>query len=230
MALIYSLISSGNDKILCEANFQSGNYPQLIQRVLKEKNPQNVKVIYQISGYAVHVYNDGGITYLVLSDTNFSKRSALAYLMDIKNAFTEKYTPKQIKESFAYSLQTQFGEYMKSKMLFFSESKDNLQQLIGKVDETQQIMIENVEKILERGEKIEILVKKTQDMRAESSNLKSRAEQLKSKKRCENIRTKLVVSMICILILYFILVIACGGFNLPCFWWSRMQLVEKTSL
>jgi len=214
--MIYSIISYGNEKVLCEANFQSGNYPQLIQKVLKEKNPQNTKVIYQLSDYLVHVYNDGLCTYLVLADPNFQRRQCFAFLNDIQLQFREKFNELQIKGAFAYSLQNQFGDLLKSRMKYFSETKDNLGNLIDKLEDTKQIMVDNVGKILERGEKIEVLVQKTQDMSGMASNLKSRAGQLKNKKRWENYRTKIILFLLFLILIYVIIGFACG-FGFQCF-------------
>ena len=217
MSIIYGVVSAGNEKILVEQNLASeGNHPQLILRVLREKNPCNVKVLYQISNYLAHVLSEDDVTFLVLSDSTFSRKKAFACLMEIKREFNDKFTAIQIRQAISFGLQRQFGDFLKEKMIYFSETEDNLDKLINKVDITKNIMIENVEKIFERGEKIEILVTKSKDMRHQSSNLKMRAEQLKNKKKCEKTRTKLVLAIVLLALIYFILVITCGGFSLPC--------------
>ena len=218
MSIIYGIVSAGNEKILVEQNLASeGNHPQLIQRVLREKNPNNAKVLYQISNYLAHVLNEDDVTFLLLADTTFSRKKAFACLLEIKKEFNDKFTPIQIRQSISFGLQRQFGDVLRDKMIYFSETEDNLDKLINKVDVTKNIMIENVEKIFERGEKIEILVTKSKDMRSESSNLKSRAEQLKNKKRFEKTRTKIILAIVLLAVIYFVLVVSCGGFSLPCF-------------
>ena len=217
MSILYGIISAGNEKILVEQNLAAeGNHPQLIQKILREKNPTNAKVLYQISSYVAHVINEDDVTFLVLSDASFSRKKAFACLLDMKKEFNDKITPLQIRQAISFGFQRQFSDFLKEKMIYYSENQDNLDKLIDKVDVTKNIMIENVEKIFERGEKIEILVKKSQDMKGESSHLKSRAQKLKFKKRCENMRTKIILGIVLMIIVYFIMVFACGGFSLPC--------------
>jgi len=87
--MIYSRVSREN-QILCEADLHTGNYRQLINLVLQEKKPENIKVIYQIGDYFVHIYNDGLCTYLVLTDAGFERRQCFAFLIDIAQQFKKE--------------------------------------------------------------------------------------------------------------------------------------------
>lgn len=51
-------------------------------------------------------------------------------------------------------------------------SSDKLRELQKNVKDVKEIMIENIDKILERGEKIDILVEKTETMAVQSTLLK----------------------------------------------------------
>jgi len=222
MSAYYSLISANNEKVLCEATIHSGPYASIIQRFLKEKNPLNTKVMYQISNFIVHIYNDGQVTFLIVTDETFTKSHAFGYLLDLKNDFTGKVSQVAITESLPYGMQTLFAETMKKKMMQYVESKDKVDskdkvvQLVESIKETQSIMTENLEKTMERGDLIEILVKKTQDINAQSSFLSSRLQRLNNVKQWQRIKVKMFVLLFLTVVLYGFFVVACGGLDLPC--------------
>ena len=57
----------------------------------------------------------------------------------------------------------QFADHMKNRMEYFSDdSQDGLKKVVNQLEDTKNIMVDNIEKMLERGEKIEILVKMIQ--------------------------------------------------------------------
>jgi len=224
MSLYYGLISSENEKVLCEVTFSSGPYASTIQKILTEKNPINTKVMYQISTFTVHVYNDGLLTYLLVSDEDYSKILAYTYLMDIKKAFSEKYGKISVKDTLPYGFQTGFGEIMKNQMMHYSQSKDNLAKLKGSLYETHQILTDNMEKILDRAQLVEILVQKSQENSTVASRLLCRSRIKKYQARCSALKTfSLFAFLLIIFATYFILSLTCGGPALPSLTSSETQ-------
>lgn len=81
------------------------------------------------------------------------------------------------------------------------------------VDEVKNIMVENIEKVLERGEKIELLVDKTDDLRFQAEKFQKTGRQLRSKMWWANCKMKLVVVAAVLLLALIIFVLVCfsGG-------------------
>jgi len=121
-----------------------------------------------------------------------------------------------ITESLPYGMQTLFAGTMKKKMMQYVESKDKFVQLVENINETQIIMTENLEKTMERGDLIEILVKKTQDINAQSSFLSSRLQRLNNAKQWQRIKVKMFVLLFLTVVAYACFVVECGGLDLPC--------------
>jgi len=95
---------------------------------------------------------------------------------------------------------------------------DNVARLVKEAEEVNQIVNEDLQKLIERGEKIEVLVKKTETMSALSLDLSSTARVVKNEMICRNWKWRIMFVCLGILVVYFIFVIICGNFNLSnCF-------------
>lgn len=102
----------------------------------------------------------------------------------------------------------------------YSLSDDNIEQsdlsnlnmsfLTSELEDLQQIMNENVDKILDRGDRIGLLVNKTDRLNLNSAGFKRRTLQLKRKLWFNNVRFKVIVSVIVILTVYLLGGSACG--------------------
>ncbi|KAL2932666.1 hypothetical protein RDABS01_015785, partial [Bienertia sinuspersici] len=76
------------------------------------------------------------------------------------------------------------------------------------------IMVENIEKILERGDRIELLVDKTATMQDSAFHFRKQSKRLRRALWMKN--AKLLVWLTCLLVvlLYFIIAACCGGLTL----------------
>eukprot|EP00877_Chromochloris_zofingiensis_P007989 jgi/Chrzof1/3443/Cz12g25180.t1 len=84
-----------------------------------------------------------------------------------------------------------------------------------KVDEVKNIMVENIEKVLERGERIELLVDKTDDLRFQAEKFQKSGRQLRNKMWWANLKMKIIVVLVVLLAAVVIFLLACfaGGNN-----------------
>ena len=87
---------------------------------------------------------------------------------------------------------------------------DGLTNLKYNLESTKDIVVENLDKLLERGEKIGLLVKKTDNMVDLSKGLKTQATSLKRQMWWRNAKLYVAIGIGLALLIYIILVIACG--------------------
>lgn len=72
--------------------------------------------------------------------------------------------------------------------------------------------------MIQRGDKIEVLVRKTETMSSLSLDMKSTSRTIKNEMLWRNWKFTLLIILVVIAVIYLILVIACGGFSLSgCF-------------
>jgi len=78
-----------------------------------------------------------------------------------------------------------------------------------KVSEVKNIMVDNIEKVLERGEKIELLVDKTDNLRFQADKFHKTGKQLRSKMWWQNMRLKITIVVVVLVLILVIFLLAC---------------------
>eukprot|EP00331_Platyophrya_macrostoma_P024516 CAMPEP_0176462744 /NCGR_PEP_ID=MMETSP0127-20121128/35464_1 /TAXON_ID=938130 /ORGANISM="Platyophrya macrostoma, Strain WH" /LENGTH=130 /DNA_ID=CAMNT_0017854749 /DNA_START=162 /DNA_END=551 /DNA_ORIENTATION=- len=86
---------------------------------------------------------------------------------------------------------------MKEKLIYYNENKEGkIEKLKDATYQAKEVMVQSVDEILDRGRKIELLVKKTQNLDNVASGLQQRADQYRSQEKWKSIRLKLVLAAI----------------------------------
>ncbi|CAN6313939.1 unnamed protein product [Urochloa humidicola] len=74
-------------------------------------------------------------------------------------------------------------------------------------------MMQNIEKVLDRGEKIELLVDKTEDLRSQAQDFRQQGTKIRRKMWWENMKMKLIVFGIVVALILLIVLTICKDFN-----------------
>jgi len=121
------------------------------------------------------------------------KRVPFAFNDDIKKKFKKKFgdmratvMPKDTYDQFSPQIAERLEHYTLHPDGAIEAAKQQ-------VDDLKKIMIENVDKILERGEKLSLLAAKTDELVAKSETFKSSANALKNKMFWKNLKMLLLM-------------------------------------
>ncbi|XP_038993200.1 vesicle-associated membrane protein 727-like [Hibiscus syriacus] len=98
--------------------------------------------------------------------------------------------------SIAYNLDREFGPRLKEHMQYcmnHPEEISKLSKLKAQVIEVKGIMMDNIEKNLDRGEKIELLVDKTENLQFQADSFQRQGRQLRRRMWMKNLQMKLMV-------------------------------------
>ncbi|KAL2468270.1 putative vesicle-associated membrane protein [Forsythia ovata] len=112
---------------------------------------------------------------LKLLATN-NKQIPMAFLERIKEDFTKKYGGGKAATAVANSLNREFGTSLKEQMQYCVDHPEEISKLAkvkAQVSEVKEVMMENIEKVLDRGEKIELLVDKTDNLSSQAQDFRS---------------------------------------------------------
>ncbi|KAL2602590.1 hypothetical protein AAZV13_10G236700 [Glycine max] len=93
------------------------------------------------------------------------------------------------------------------------EEMSKLSKLKAQITEVKGIMMDNIEKVLDRGEKIELLVDKTENLQFQADSFQRQGRQLRRKMWLQNLQMKLMVGGGILILIIILWVIACGGFK-----------------
>ena len=108
-----------------------------------------------------------------MSDGHLNQETAFSYLDDIKTLFLDTFSTKQIESAISYSLNEGFNESIKEKMTYYNSNlnnSDSVARLKRGVMESKDNMLQANDILMERGEKINLIVKKADNLRTESKN------------------------------------------------------------
>merc|ERR1719357_559627 len=85
---------------------------------------------------------------------------------------------------------------------------------IAQINETMEqvktAMYTNIDKVLDRGEKIELLVDKSDNLNAHANQFKRRAKTLKNRLWWQNVKMMIIVFLVVVMVIYIIAAMACG--------------------
>ncbi|ONI21500.1 hypothetical protein PRUPE_2G070100 [Prunus persica] len=136
--------------------------------------------------------------------------------------------------SIAYNLDREFGPRLKEHMQYCMEHPEEiskLSKLKAQITEVKGVMMDNIEKqldgfqkqltaspilailVLDRGEKIELLVDKTENLQFQADSFQRQGRQLRRKMWLQSLQMKLMIGGGILILIIILWLIACGGFK-----------------
>jgi vesicle-associated membrane protein 7 len=111
----------------------------------------------------------------------------------------------------------EFSRTLEKKMQYFNTNPnaDKINAVRSQIDDVKNTMVTNIEKVLERGEKIELLVDKTETLNQQAFAFKKKATHLKRLMWWQNFKLQLIIFLIVAVVIFIITLVACGGFTFP---------------
>lgn len=200
--IIYALVFRDPDTVLSEHSKAQGNFPQVTRNIIP-KLPRNGKFSYSYNdSYVYHYSSENNFIFMCLSETEFTKRVAFLFLDDVKTKFFEKYA-KVANTTISFGIHSEFVKVLRESMDFFNTNKnvDKMTSLRATVEQAKDIMLNNIDKVLARGEKVELLVKKTEHMSEQAVTMKRRATMVKKRMWMQNVRMYAICACLLFLLL-----------------------------
>eukprot|EP00210_Caulerpa_lentillifera_P004058 g3871.t1 len=146
-----------------------------------------------------------------MADEASERRIPYAFLEDIKNEFFATYG-SAAHNAVAYEYDTEFSRRMQERMEYFSNNPnaDAINRVRGGIADVKNVMIENMEKIIERGERSEAIVDKSSQLGQEAIIFKKEAKRLQIQTRWKNLRMTFIILIIVLSIPVTIVLVTCG--------------------
>ncbi|KAM7255872.1 hypothetical protein ACFE04_011613 [Oxalis oulophora] len=194
--LIYSFVARGT-VILAEYTEFTGNFTSVASQCLQKLPATNNKFTYNCDGHTFNYLVENGFTFCVVAVESAGRQTPIAFLERVKDDFNKKYGGGgKAQTAVAKSLNKEFGSKLKEQMQYcvdHLEEINKLSKVKAQVSEVKGVMMENIEKVLDRGEKIELLVDKTEDLRSQAQDFRSQGTKIKRKMWVQNMKIKLIV-------------------------------------
>ena len=207
MPIIHVLISKNIDTVLCEYTEYQGNFNTIARNFLQKVKP-NTRQTIQYDSYQYHYINKDNITYLCIT-SNFPEDTTFAFLMEVQRQFLEQNSYDDIMKEQSYYFQY-FQKNLKNIMDYYNKcpQKTLSGEIIKNLVDAKSIAIENIEKLIDRDQKLNITVQKSDKLYDQSKNINSLANSIKNQKKAEKLRNMrlLIGGGIILIIILFIII------------------------
>ncbi|KAK0216868.1 VAMP/synaptobrevin-like protein [Armillaria fumosa] len=212
MSLIHALVAQGST-ILAEHKAGKRDFSQATQTILSKIPPNNSKLTYVWEQYLFHYVSEGGFTYLVMADDSAGRRMPFAFLAELQRKFTSAPSSSSSDDMPAYGLQGTFGPTISSLMHTYNTAppSDELTRAQTELNQVKDIMVQNVEQILSRGERIELLVDKTDAMAGQATAFRRGARNVRRQMWWKNKKVLGLGILAGLVLLWIILAQFCGA-------------------
>ncbi|KAH9887166.1 synaptobrevin [Xylariomycetidae sp. FL2044] len=220
--LLYSCIAH-NTTILTEcttsASSQTSSLASLILPKISHDSPQ--KLTYTHGSHHIHYIAEapsahpgnasaGGLTFLVIAESSLGRRVPFGFLFEIRKRFFDTFAAAatDFAEMPNYGAGS-FNADLKRLMVEFGTTSGGRDDAISNVkremDDVKGIMTRNIEGLLERGERIDLLVDKTDRLGGSAREFRVRSRGLKRQMWWKNV--KLMALLIFVLALIIVAIV-----------------------
>ncbi|KAI8866588.1 synaptobrevin-domain-containing protein [Ramicandelaber brevisporus] len=232
MPIRYALVAVGTT-VLAEHSAVAGNFSSVAQAILNMIAPNSdSRLSYASDRYMFHYISqfDGAspssssttstkspnanIIALCATDDNNTRRIPFAFLEDVITRFrsTIPLATIQASANTPHSLAHVFNGVLAHQIDFYntSPSVDVIRQAQNDLAQVRDGMSQNIERILERGGRMETLLNKTDNLSSRAFAFKKRSTALRRAMWWKNVKLMALLGFVVLVIVYFMSVQVCG--------------------
>ncbi|KAJ7958791.1 Vesicle-associated membrane protein [Quillaja saponaria] len=216
MAILYALVARGS-VILAEFTATSTNASTIARQILEKLTGDNDShVSYSQDRFVFHVKRTDGLTVLCMADDASGRRIPFAFLEEIHQRFVRTYG-RSVHSAHAYGMNDEFSRVLNQQMEYYSNdpNADRINRLKGEMSQVRNVMIENIDKVLERGDRLELLVDKTTNMQGNTFRFRKQARRFRNTVWWRNVKLTVALIVLLLVIVYVVLAFVCHGITLP---------------
>ncbi|KAI8314898.1 Vesicle-associated membrane protein 714 [Colletotrichum sp. SAR11_59] len=213
-----------NNTILSEcttsASSQTSSLASLILPKIEHSSPH--KQTYIHGSHHIHYIAEapsdhpdhpsaGGLTFLVIADASLGRRIPFGFLVEIRRRFLEQFPADstdyaELPNYGAASYNGQLKKFMVDYGTTSGGKDDAISNVQREIDDVRGIMTRNIEGLLERGERIDLLVDKTDRLGGSAREFRVRSRGLKRKMWWKNVKLMALLALVVILIVMAIVI------------------------
>lgn len=211
MSLIQASISRGSTVLVEHRLPGKRDFSSAIGSILAKIPPNDSKLTYVWEQYLVHYISTGGTIYLVLADDSAGRRMPFAFLSELQRRFTASYSADVAISADPYGLSDFEPELSKLMQQYSDEPPpDALRQAQTDLGNVKDIMVNNIDQILSRGERIELLVDKTDQLSGQAWAFKRGAKGVRRKMWWKNAKITALCGVVGLILLWLFVAQFCG--------------------
>ena len=233
MSILFSIVARGTTVLAKHASCY-GNFTEVVEQVLTKLSPENGELIYQFQHYYLPYICEDKIIYLAIIDSEFDHTLAFNFLRDIKQRFQSTYG-NRANTALPYAMQSEFSRILEAQMNYFSvqrkpslaaresdslvdvsekqslldSNRSKVDHLRSQVNEVHQVMVRNIDTVMDRGERLDLLVNRSEDLENTSLIYRRSAERVRRKMWWKNVKMWVILILVITGLLALIILLTC---------------------
>ena len=174
--ILCGVISRGTTILAKYIQVAGSNMNEFIDKVLEKISATSDESnSYTHGEFMIYYMSQRGITYLAIAQKNFPQENVFNFLGEVMEKF-QGYAGDSARSALAYAYEGEFGEILKNGMLRATPSQIEI--LNNDMNEVKVIMIQNIDAAISRGERMDVLLDKTDDLQTNAGTFKRQAVQI----------------------------------------------------
>jgi vesicle-associated membrane protein 7 len=226
--IFYALVARG-PIVLAEAtaldsggNAIQGNFEVVVRDLLGRFAQEDGRKSYTMDHFMLNYSISEGITYLCLSGQEAKRRISFGFLAALGERFIEQFPEEanmiaqtdiadatrftlKLDRRFSSSIQTMMAEWNDPTRLIAGDKLSAAQQRIQSV---KTVMIENIGQLVERGEKLEVMVQRTDKMATSAMQYRRGARKVRRKMQWRSVMWSIVIVAVVVVIVIAVVAVA----------------------
>eukprot|EP00762_Andalucia_godoyi_P002750 ANDGO_04486.mRNA.1 Vesicle-associated membrane protein 713 len=211
MSILYAVVAR-QTTVLAQHSSTKGNMDAICERILAKIPSTNSMMSYVYEEYMFHYIVEDGLCFMCMSSQDFSRRVAFAFLKDVRGRWIAQFGARG-SQALAFTMQDEFSKVLKTQMNYFSTNPnaDKLTTVKNQIDEVKNVMVKNIDMVLEREEKLQVLVEKSDDLTRNAGAFRKQGSALKRAMWWKNAKLTLLIVGVVGATIFVITWIACGS-------------------
>ncbi|EQC38674.1 hypothetical protein SDRG_04370 [Saprolegnia diclina VS20] len=213
MPVIYALVARAQN-VLAECTEGTGNFITYSRAILRDvddhKYPPETRNSVAVDGHVFYYYLSDSLIYVCMCDERFQSSVAYALLTEIKHEFLSNYGNKG-KTANAYAMKG-FETHLKGLMTKYDNVKidTKLTQVRDQVKHVKNQMLDNLHQIMARGDKLEVLVSKTEKLQQDTLAYEGEIKALHRLFWLKNLKATLTLVFLVAILMWLVSSWICG--------------------
>lgn len=116
MPIYYALVGKSTQQmVLCDFTSYVGNFHAITMKLMPRIEANTMKT-FELDEFFFHYINEDGIVILCMTDKEYKRKQAFAFLGDVSKALHNKYNERELDRAIAHSI-TAFSETLREKIV-----------------------------------------------------------------------------------------------------------------
>ncbi|GLD91807.1 hypothetical protein PINS_up000340 [Pythium insidiosum] len=211
MTIYYCLVANKHCPLAEHSNGGDKKMNEIAQKLLKKLNfDEDSLETVDCDGKTYSYRVEGEIVYVCVTNEAFGKNSAALFLKHINQLFDDQFGIRGKMTKLKFDMNRDFAPTLKKQMELYSseagmEKLEALKKDLNSVKDSVQI---NIGKVLERGDKIELLVDKSEQLNTQSAAFAQSSKNLRRHLWWQNVKMMIAIGTLtsCFLLLFVLYV------------------------